>query len=193
MGKCLQMGPCLVLMMAGCTPDRASVSLNVRQVKGSHRTLTVNDLIPIGELRLKKKLDERLDAYVKLQYIQGELAARHPIANGDAGGQLMGGGLGLDYFPWPHKRWLGLELGAEFFSADYEMRGRWGPIKLVEPDRLWGAGLNLGLVGEIPLGQSERWRVIWGAGYNLTETNARRARVDLGGWYGLVGLEISLK
>lgn len=89
-------------------------------------------------------------------------------------------------------RWLGLELGAEISRAEYKLRGHYGPLELVQSDRLWVGGLNLGVVGECPLTRDGRFKLCWGAGYNFTATRARRAEIDLGGWYGLVGLEISL-
>ena len=173
-------------------PDRVSVGMTGRQVSGTYQGFEVKTTMPLWELKAKKKLQENLDAYARLQFNHGALSAGHSICSGEAAGTFTSIGFGLNYFPFD-TRLFGFEAGVESFQAEYEMRGRLGPIKQVTPDSFWGGGFNLGLVGEVPLTKNERWKLIWGAGYNFTTVESGRAKADLGGCYGGLGIEIGLE
>lgn len=158
--------------------------------------------VRINEKSCRKKLADSLDAYGRVQFNQGTLSAQHDILWGKAERDFQSFGVGLNYFPLD-TRLIGLEVGMEVFRAEYEMQGGLGPIRQITPDRFWGGGANLGAVRKIPLNKRGKWHFIWGAGYNFTplesrfltgftETNTRKARVDLGGWYEIIGIEISL-
>lgn len=173
-------------------PDRVSVGVTARQIEGDYRGLKVKTTMPVWEVRAKKKLiDSRLDAYGRIQFNQGTLKARHNVLEGKSRGYFENVGVGLNYFPLD-TRMIGLEVGIETFRAEHKMQGGFGPIRQATSDRFWGGGVNLGTVGEIPLDKGKRWRFVWGAGYNFTDSNSKKARVDLDGWYGIVGIEINL-
>lgn len=172
-------------------PDRISVGVTARQIEGAYKGFKVKTVMPVWEVRAKKKLADSLDAYGRIQFNQGTLSAQHDILWGKAEGDFESLGVGLNYFPLD-TRAIGLEVGLEIFRAEYEMQGGLGPIRQITPDRFWGGGLNLGAVGKISLDKKRRWHFVWGAGYNFTETDARKAKADLDGWYGIVGIEINL-
>ncbi len=179
------LGACVI------SPDRGSLGLATRQISGKYNGMRAKAVIPLWELRAKQRLTDNLDAYAQLQFNQGGVQATHPVLAGQAEGSFVSGGLGVHYFPIT-SRVMGLDLGLEAYQARYRMMGRLGPIKLTTPDQFTGLGLNLGAIGEIPISKSKDWRVVWGMGYHFTETFTRRADVDLDGWYGSIGIEITL-
>ena len=172
-------------------PDRVSVGMTGRQITGSCQGSKVDTMMPLWEARAKKAAAKNLDTYARLQFNHGALSADHPICSGKAEGDFESLGFGLDYFPFP-TRLLGLEMGVEGFRAEYEMRGRLGPIRQATSDSFWGSGFNLGLMGEVPLAKNERWKLVWGAGRNFDAVERGRAKVDLGGWYGTMAIEFNL-
>lgn len=187
----------LILVCGGCEqiiervkPERVSAGIVARQLRGSNLGFKVDTVMPVWEVRAKKKLAENLDAYVKGQFNKGAVGAGHPIADGEGKGHFESAGVGLDYFPFK-TRALGLEAGMEMYYADYEMRGGLGPIQAATPDSFWGGGGNLGLVGEIPLDKKQRCSLVWGVGHNFTATEAKEARVNMSGWYGGLSLQFS--
>ena len=182
-----------VLGLAGCLrqPDRVGVSVSARRAKADLLGLHIDRVVPMAGARAEWDLDKQLTAYLEVMAARGAASDQDPVIHGQVTGHLVSGELGLNYFPWP-TRALGLELGLETNYAAYDIQGGWGPVQVELADKLLGVGLNLGLTGEVPLTRDRRWRFFWGAGYHLTETSADRARIDLDGWYGQVGLKISL-
>lgn len=191
-------GVFLIVSSLGCqelaervTPDRVSAGLAARQLRGRHNGFKADAVIPLWEVRAKKRLTDNLDLYGRLQLNRGAVEADHPIARGEGEGHLESVGLGLNYYPF-ETRAIGLDWGAEGYHAAYQMRGGFGPIGDQTSDRFAGLGTNLGLVGEVPLDKKKRWSLVWGAGYNLTATDAHRADVSLDGWYGTLGFQLNL-
>ena len=180
-------------VVVGCvrSPDQIGLVVSARQAKAEYLGLKIRRLVPMAGVEAKWNLDQKLDAYLRLQGVSGTVSDQDPILHGNVHGQLFSGEVGLDYFPLP-TRAIGLKLGAELFSANYNLRGSWGPVRLDLDDQLIGAGLNLGLVGEVLLTKNQRWQLFWGAGYHFTESWADNTRVDLDGGYALIGVKISL-
>lgn len=194
----------LLLLQIGCAEklqrggfDRVSAGVTVRQLKGDHLGFRAKTTFPVAEIRATRKLTDNLDLSIRGQFTSGEVEAGHRTArevlHGQGQGNFEGLGLILTYFPLK-TRFIGGEIGIEAYRAEYDMRG-WSGRRLVKQtiaDRFWGGGVNLGLTGEIPLDQKERWHFVWGGGYLFTATDARKANVDLDGWYGTAAIQVSL-
>jgi hypothetical protein len=165
--------------------------MSARQLRGSNKGFKVDTVMPVWEVRAKKKLAENWDAYVKGQFNKGAVGAKHPIAEGEGEGYFVGVGGGINYFPF-RTRAMGLDAGLEAYHSEYEMRGGFGPIREATSDHFSGGGMNLGAMGEIPLDKKQRWSLVWGAGHNFTVTEAREARVNMSGWYGTIGFQLNL-
>ncbi|MEA1929370.1 MAG: hypothetical protein U9M92_00575 [Patescibacteria group bacterium] len=148
-------------------PDRISVGVGAREAKANFSVLDIDIVLPTIIVRIKKHLSEWLDVYVQAQVCQGGLHAQRSVLRARAEGYFAGVGWGLDWYLFG-TRLLGLQVGGEIFWADYDIRGGWGPFQLRIDDRLYGSGLNVGLVGEVPLGKSGRWWLTWGACRNFT-------------------------
>lgn len=174
-------------------PDRVSAGVTARKISGSHQGFHVKAMMPLWEVRAKKQVTKNLDAYARGQWNQGTLRAEHPLLAGQGSGEFASGAVGLDYFPW-HSRHFGFEIGEELYYANYQMKGGLGPITQRENDSFLGVGTNLGVLGELPLKKLglEHGTITWGLGYNLTDTQARRSRVSLDGWYWSLGVQVNL-
>lgn len=187
----------LALVCGGCAetfeklkPDRVSVGVSARQLRGSNKGFKVDTVMPVWEIRAKKKLADNLDAYVRGQFNKGTVSAAHPLFEGEGEGYFAGAGGGINYFPF-RTHVIGLDAGLEAYHSGYDMRGGFGPIHETRGGRFSGGGINLGAMGEIPLDKKQRWSLIWGAGHNFTATKAEGARANLSGWYGTVGLQLN--
>lgn len=174
-------------------PDRMSAGVAVRQIRGHRSGFRVESPLPVWQIQAKKKLTERLDAYLQGQYNYGQLSARSslPGSDGEVRGHFEAVRIGLQYF-FDDSHLLGLDWGAEAFHADYDLHGGLGPIKLTTHDELWGGGGNLGAVGEIPLTRDRRFELVWGAGYLFNAADTRRAHADLNSWYVALSFQINL-
>ena len=180
----------------GKGPARVTIGGAVRQAAVSYWGERGKILLPVGEVRLMKEITPHLDAQARLQFISQPPMMIPAVMVGEIDSEKIKGnfqsfGLGLNYFPLK-SRAIGVELGTEIFRGEYEIEYR--VFRLA--DRFWGGGVNLGVLGEIPLGQREKCRLIWSGGYNFivspTEATAQKAGVDLDGWYGALGIKIRL-
>ena len=189
----------LVTFLGGCGgkgPDRVTVGGAVRQVGLCYLGQRSKILLPVGEVRLVKKITPHLDGEARLQFIsQPPMMIPTMIVGGVNSDKVTGNfqsfGLGLNYFPWD-TRAIGVEGGAEMFRAKYGTE--YEVLRIA--DHFWGGGVNLGITGEISLDRRRKGHLVWGGGYNFTENNSEatigKAGVDLDGWYGTLGIKIRL-
>ena len=184
----------MLLVQVGCTDklrkegfDRISVGVATRQARAEYWGMKAKMVLPVAEIRGKKKLTENLDLSLRGQFSAGKIKFMDEL-HGEASWNFESLGLSLDYFPLK-TRLLGGEIGMEVYRAEYDISGRLGSVRHQVSGQLWGGGVNLGLVGEIPLDQNDRWRFVWNAGYNLTTTHAEHISADLDGWYAGASLQ----
>ncbi len=180
-------------LATGC--DRVSMGSTWRQVEARQNGLKAKIVIPVAEVRAKKELTPKLDAYWSGQFAIGEARAQDYLVKFDAEGDFESLEVGFDYY-FSETHALGLGLGVGIARAKYQVRGRWGKIGLTKADQFWsGPNLNLALVGEIPPVTADNLKLVWRLGYNFTQAHIERSEidVDLDGWYVGIGLQFDLK
>lgn len=170
---------------------RIVLGTTVRQISGQHQGFETETWIPVWEVRTVEPITDQFDLYGKIQIGHGAVPADHQILAGEAKGDFFAGGIGLNYYPLS-TRLVGLDAGMEVFQAKYRMRASYGPLAMDESDRFWGYGANLGLIGQFPLDRQGRWHLVWGVGYSFTDSFAHKASTNLDGWYGLIGISLTL-
>lgn len=193
------LGGCLALA-SGCVTDglrtnvddRVTTGMVWRQVNGRLGPIKAKMMMSAAELRIRQFRRADVDSYWRLQFCFKDREANNDFLGADVGGDFASLGWGINYFPFNDfgrpvgGRALGVDFGFEVYRAEYEIVWWGGPLAGRVPDRLSGAGAYLGLVGEVLFVEPINGHLVWGAGYNLTETWAREAAVDLDGPYAFL-------
>ncbi len=181
----------MVVVITGC--DRVSLGGVWRQVTGKQNGLKAEVVVPVAELRAKRKLTPKLDGYISGQFAIGKASAQDYLIKVETEGDFESLELGFDYFPLKTRE-LGLGVGVGIFRAKYEVVGRWEKIGLKQSDQFYGLTFNPALIGEISPISNENYKLVWRVGRHFTQTHIERGEieVDLGGWYAGIGVEISL-
>ena len=182
-----------LVCIVGC--DRVMVGGAWRHIKAEHEGFKANLVVPVVEVRAEKELTPELDVYLSGQLVVGRANDQDYFLRIEGEGNFESLGLGFDYYPF-RTRLIGLEVQAlEIFHAEYEATGKWWVFSRRERDEFSGIGSRVGLTGEFPSAPKDPCRLVWYGGYNFTNTNIGRGRidVDLDGWYVGAGLQFDLK
>ncbi len=185
---------CVVLyqgvVIGSCSPDRVSFSTSVQEVSGHYLGAKADIKLPAGEVTLLKKIGPKTDIYTNLRgtYIS---PAFGKIGEIEAQGKMIGAGIGVHYFP-VQTHLVGVDLGVEALSGEYELQRMIGPANIIVEDNLVGAGLRLGVISEVPIGKNKDWALVGGAGHRWMTVSDNDANADLTGWYGTLGIQIPL-
>ena len=150
-----------------------------RQVKGSNLGFGDEKLVPFYRMQANWEVDDKLEIFLRGDFANGELdLSPSHLDDGRVDGNFQSVGAGVNYYPFDHH--FSLNLGVEFFHANFDLEGElWGFNHTTE-DSVIGWGASIGVTYE--LGITPNFTAGFFVQYNLTDNESRRGSYDFDGF-----------